>query len=171
MSVASLGQVPVHGSFAVERDLAASPSGVFAAYADVSVRRRWFRMPGSPADAYHSLDFRVGGGEVSRGVFAPLGDLGPEERISYRSVFWDVVPASRLVFGYELLLNDVRRWVSLVTVELSSLAPDGPVTRLRHSEQYVFLAYDGDGAQDVAHLKGSTQLQLNGLTAALDATG
>ena len=164
----SLGQVPIHGSFAVERDLAAPPALVFSAYADVSLRRRWFRIPGSPADAHHSLDFRVGGSEVSRGVFAPLGDLGPEERIAYRSVFWDLVPASRLVFGYELVLNDVRRWVSLVTVELSAQAAG---TRLRHSEQYVFLAYADDGAHDVAHLKGSTQLQLNGLAAALDATG
>ena len=106
---------------------------------------------------------------VSRGVFAPLGDLGPEERVSYRSVFWDVVPGSRLVFGYELLLNDVRRWVSLVTVELSALPADA--TRLRHCEQYVFVAYSGDGAHDVAHLAGSTRLQLNGLAAALDATG
>jgi uncharacterized protein YndB with AHSA1/START domain len=166
----SLGQVPIHGSFAVERDLAASPDRVFSAYADVSVRRRWFRIPGDPARAHHSLDFRPGGSEESRGVFAPLGDAGPEERISYRSVFWDVLPGSRLVFGYELMLNDVRRWVSLVTVELSSL-DSGASTRLRHSEQYVFLAYAEDGAQDVAHLKGSTQLQLNGLAAALDATG
>ena len=165
---ASLGQVPIHGSFAVERDLAAPPSRVFAAYADVAVRRRWFRMPGSPADAHHSLDFRVGGSEESRGVFAPLGELGPAERISYRSVFWDLVPGSRLVFGYEVLLNDVRRWVSLVTVELSSL-DSGAGTRLRHSEQYVFLAYSGDGADDVAHLSGSTRLQLNGLAASLDA--
>lgn len=166
----SVGQVPLHGSFAVERDLAASPDLVFSAYADVSVRRRWFRIPGDPARAHHSLDFRPGGSEVSRGVFAPLGDLGPEERIAYRSVFWDVAPGSRLVFGYELVLNDVRRWVSLVTVRLSPLA-SGAGTRLRHCEQYVFLAYSEDGAQDVAHLKGSTQLQLNGLAAALDTVG
>lgn len=162
----SPGQVPLHGSFAVERDLAASPDRVFAAYADISVRERWFRIPGSAADAHHSLDFRVGGSEESRGVFTPLGDAGPAERISYRSVFWDLAPGARLVFGYELALNEVRRWVSLVTVELSPLAA-GAGTRLRHCEQYVFLAYSADGAQDVAHLAGSTRLQLNGLAAIL----
>jgi len=57
-----------------------------------------------------------------------------------------------------------------VTVELSAL-PAGGGTRLRHTEQYAFLAYTDDGAQDLAHLKGSTNLQLNGLAAALDATG
>jgi hypothetical protein len=35
----------------------------------------------------------------------------------------------------------------------------------------VLLAYAGDGAQDAAHLRGSTPLQLNGLAAALNATG
>jgi uncharacterized protein YndB with AHSA1/START domain len=166
----SPGQVPLHGSFAVSRDLSASPDLVFAAYADVSVRRRWFLMPGPAADAQHSLDFRVGGGEVSSGVFAPSGIAGSEERISYRSVFWDVVQDSRVLFGYELVLNGVRRWVSLVTVSLSPL-PNLPGTQLRHAEQYVFLAYSGDGAQDVAHLKGSTNLSLNGLAAALHGTG
>jgi hypothetical protein len=41
-------------------------------------------------------------------------------------------------------------------------------TRLRHTEQYAFLAYPGDGSQDVAHLRGSMNLQLNALAAALD---
>jgi hypothetical protein len=31
----------------------------------------------------------------------------------------------------------------------------------------VFLAYTGDGAHDVAHLRGSSNLQLNALAAAL----
>jgi hypothetical protein len=64
-----------------------------------------------------------------------------------------------------------------VTVSLSALPlptptalPAGDGTRLRHTEQYACLAYAGDGAQDVAHLKGSLPLQLNGLAAALSAT-
>jgi hypothetical protein len=34
----------------------------------------------------------------------------------------------------------------------------------------VFLAYAGDGARDVAHLKGSMNLRLNGRAAAPNAT-
>jgi uncharacterized protein YndB with AHSA1/START domain len=179
-SVAAASQAPLAGSFTVERDLAASPDRVFAAYAEPAQRRRWFRIPGDPADADYELDFRPGGHEVSRGRFAPTGVAGTEELIEYRSVFWDIVPGARLVFGYELVLDGVRRWVSLVTVELSALPgetlpdetlPDGSGTRLRHTEQYVLLAYAGDGAQDAAHLRGSTPLQLNGLAAALNATG
>jgi hypothetical protein len=36
----TLGRAAIHGSFTVERDLAASPGRLYAAYADVSVRRR-----------------------------------------------------------------------------------------------------------------------------------
>jgi uncharacterized protein YndB with AHSA1/START domain len=155
----------------VERDLAAPPGRVYAAYGDFAVRRRWFRMPGGVS---HELDFRVGGHEAAAGVFAPTGDA--EERLEYRSTFWDLEDGARIVLGYSFTLDAVRRWASLVTVELSELpgaaaGPDATGTRLRHTEQYVYLAYAGNGAQDIAHLKGSTNLQLNGLAAALNATG
>ena len=54
--------------------------------------------------------------------------------------------------------------MSLVTIEL---CPQDAGTHLRHTEHYVFLAWTGDGRNDVAHLKGGTRLQLNGLLAAL----
>ena len=161
-------QAVLHGSFTVERDLAASPDRVYAAYSDFAVRRRWFRMPGDPAHGSHELDFRVGGHEAVSGVFAPTGEA--EEALEYRAAFWDLEPGARIVFGYSVSVNAVRRWASLVTVSLSALPlPSGEGTRLRHTEQYACLAYDGDGAQDIAHLKGSLPLQLNGLAAALSA--
>jgi hypothetical protein len=136
-------------------------------------------MPGDPVRGSHELDFRVGGHEAVSGVFAPAGEA--EEALSYRSTFLDVSADSRIVFSYSVTVNGVRRWTSLVTVSLSALPappelpalpelPGGEGTRLRHTEQYAFLAYDGDGAQDVAHLKGSLPLQLNGLAAALGWT-
>ena len=125
-------------------------------------------MPGDPLRGSHELDFRVGGHEAVSGVFAPAGEA--EEALSYRSTFWDVAASSRIVFSYSVTVDGVRRWASLVTVSLSP-RPDGDGTRLRHTEQYAFLAYDGDGAQDVAHLKGSMPLQLNALAVALNAAG
>jgi len=159
-------QAALCGSFTVERDLAASPDQVFAAYAEPGLRRRWLRVPGDATEARYELDFRPGGREMRRGRFAPSGVAGTEELIEYRSVFWDIVPAARIVFGYELVLDGTRRWASLVTVELTPL-PGEQGTRLRHTEQYTLLAYTGDGADDQAHLRGGTQLQLNGLAAAL----
>jgi uncharacterized protein YndB with AHSA1/START domain len=175
-SQAAVRQAVLHGSFTLERDLAASPDRVFSGYADLSVRRRWFRMPGDPSRGSHELDFRIGGHEVVTGVFAPGG--AAEEALSYRSTFWDLEPGARIVFSYSVTVDGVRRWASLVTVSLSALPlptpaarPAGDGTRLRHTEQYACLAYAGDGAQDVAHLKGSLPLQLNGLAAALSAAG
>jgi uncharacterized protein YndB with AHSA1/START domain len=171
---AVIGQAALTGSFTVERDLAVSPDRVFAAYAEPGLRRRWLRLPVDAAHAHYELDFRPGGHELRRGRFAPTGDAGTEELIEYRSVFWDIVPGVRLVFDYELVLDGVRRWVSLVTVELSArpgqTMPGETGTRLRHTEQYTYLAYS-DAAREIAHLKGSTSLQLNGLAAALSAPG
>jgi uncharacterized protein YndB with AHSA1/START domain len=165
---AATRQAVIHGTFTVQRDLAAPPDVVYAAYGDFPVRRRWFRMPGDPARASHELDFRVGGHEAAAGMFAPTGEA--EEKLEYRSAFWDLEPGARIVFGYSVTVDDVRRWASLVTVELTAL-PAGDGTRLRHTEQYAYLAYAGDGAQDIAHLRGSMNLQLNALTVALGATG
>ena len=149
----------IHGTFTVPADLTAPPERVFAAYAEPAQRPRWFRMPGRTR---YELDFRVGGAELSSGVFAPTGEH--EERLEYRAMFHDIVPDERVVFSYHLTVDDVRRWASLVTVEL---APSDGGTSLRHTEQYVFLAYTADGAHDTAHLRGGTRLQLNALAAAL----
>lgn len=148
----------IHGTFTLPADLNAPPARVFAAYADPGQRPRWFRMPGR---THYELDFRVGGREISRGEFAPMGE---PERLEYHAVFGDIVPDERLVFSYATTVNEVRRWVSLVTIELA--AADGG-TRLRHTEQYAFVAYSGDGSGDTAHLRGGTRLQLNALAAAL----
>jgi len=152
----------LHGSFSVEVEVPASPEDVFAAYAELPVRRRWFRMPGR-ADGEHELDFRVGGGERVGASFSPYGD-DRAEHMAYQSRFLDIVPEHRIVCAYGFELDGEQRWASLVTVEFSA---SGTGTAVRHTEQYVFLAVTGDGDDDVAHLKGGTRLQLNGLLAAL----
>lgn len=152
----------LHGSFTIARHLAAPPERVFAAFAELSVRRRWFRIPGPAGTALHELDFRGGGGERARGTFAPSG---VPEQIEYRSWFHDIVANERIVYTYELLLDGVRRSVSLVTVEL---APDGDGTRLTYTEQYVFTALTGDGRADMGEREGGTRLQLNGLAAVVE---
>jgi uncharacterized protein YndB with AHSA1/START domain len=156
----SPGQPVLHGSFTVERDLDAAAPRVFAAYADQAVRKRWFRMPGGPEGA-HELDFSVGGHEMATGTFA---GSGVPEHLHYSSTFCDIVNNKRIVYTYAFTLDNIRRWVSLVTLELT---PNDNGTRLTHTEQYSYLSYTADGQQDVAHLKGSTRLQLNALAAAL----
>jgi len=156
----------LHGTFSLDFDVAADPARVFAAYADPAVRRLWFRMPAAPGTRHHELDFRVGGGEVASAAFAPYGDDGPLERIEYRSRFLDIADGERIVVGYEFILDDVRRWVSQVTIGFAP-APGKNGTRITHTEQYALLAYTGDGKNDADHLAGGTRLQFNALAVAL----
>ncbi|WP_078894645.1 SRPBCC domain-containing protein [Streptomyces sp. NRRL S-1022] len=152
----------LHGSFTIDRDFTVPPAEVFRGFADPSLRRRWFRLPGRSGTARHELDFRVGGGETAGNVFVS-GDT--EEHLAYRSRFLDIVPDTRILYVYEAEVDGTRRWVSLVTVELAG-RPDG--SRLTWTEQYTWLVPTGDGSQDTAHLRGGTRLLLNGLAATVD---
>ncbi|MEU1013946.1 SRPBCC domain-containing protein [Streptomyces sp. NPDC005890] len=152
----------LHGSFVIDLDFTVPRAEVFRGFADPSLRRRWFRLPGGSATARHELDFRVGGEETARNVFVS-GDT--EEHLAYRSRFLDIAPDTRIVHVYEAEVDGTRRWISLVTVELV----DRPVgSRLTWTEQYTWLVPTGDGSQDTAHLRGGTRLRLNGLSAVVD---
>ncbi|MFJ9950926.1 SRPBCC domain-containing protein [Kitasatospora sp. NPDC091207] len=143
-------------------DFSAPPERVFAAFAEPALRTRWFRLPGSSKNATHALDFRVGGSEVAANLFVS-GDI--EERLEYRSRFHDIVPDERIVYVYEAHVDGLRRWVSLVTVEL---AAEGGGSRLDWNEQFAYLVLSGDGTQDTAHLRGGTRLLLNGLSGVVE---
>ncbi|MBO4143106.1 SRPBCC domain-containing protein [Micromonospora tulbaghiae] len=151
-----------HDTFTITRHLDGPPGEVFTAFADTTIRRRWFRLPGSGASYEH--DFRVGGGETGRSTFTTL-DTAPE-RLEYRSRYIDIADAHRIVYGYEAVVDDELRWTSLVTVRLDT-ETDG--TRLEWTEQVTFLRYAGDGSSDLAHLRGASVLRLNGLDAALQS--
>ena len=74
--------------------------------------------------------------------------------------------SSEDLFHQEALLDGVRRWVSLISI---GFEPAAEGTRVTHTEQYTFLAWDGDGGHDQAHLRGSTQLAFNALAALVEA--
>jgi hypothetical protein len=61
-------------------------------------------------------------------------------------------------------VNQQVRWISLVTVLLREHRPG---TVLTWTEQHALLVITGDGTNDVAHLRGGTELHLNGLGVAL----
>ena len=123
-----------HATFTIERTYDASPARVFAAFADSEIKARWFIGPEEWGPDEREMDFRVGGREVSRG--GPPG--GPVHTMHAR--YWDIVPHERIVFSYDMHLDDVRISVSLATVELK---PEAEGTRLRFTEQGAFLdGYD-----------------------------
>jgi uncharacterized protein YndB with AHSA1/START domain len=126
-----------HSTFVVERTYPASPARVFAAFADPKIKDRWFVGPEEWGPDEREMDFRVGGRETSRG--GPKG--GPVH--AFDALYYDIVPNERIVFAYDMHLDDLRISVSLATIELK---PDGASTRLVYTEQGAFL----DGFDDPA---------------------
>jgi uncharacterized protein YndB with AHSA1/START domain len=117
-----------HGSFTVERTYPAAPSRVFAAFASLASKSRWFGPDSGPA-CDHELDFRIGGRER----FASKHE---DTTYTVDSVYYDIVPDERIVTAYEMYANDDRISVSVATVELT---PAGRGTHLVLTEQGVFL--------------------------------
>jgi uncharacterized protein YndB with AHSA1/START domain len=128
-----------HATFVGERSYEAPPARVFAAWADPAAKSRWF---GGPDDEVE-MDFRVGGREFSRGT-APNGQL-----YSYEARYRDIVEDERIVYAYDMHLDDILISVSLGTVELR---PEGEGTLLVYTEQGAFL----DGHDDPASREQGT---------------
>jgi uncharacterized protein YndB with AHSA1/START domain len=142
------GRSVEHASFVVERKYEALPERAFAAGADREAKARWY----VDSDAHLELDFRVGGRERSQGI-APDG-----RAYSYNALFQDIVPAKRIVYTYEMVLEETRISVSPTTVEFT-LVGDGD-THLVFTEQAAFL----DGHESPAR-------RAEGMGGLLDALG
>jgi uncharacterized protein YndB with AHSA1/START domain len=146
-----------HGTFTLERHYPVSCAKVFAAWASAEAKARWFIGPEGWNCVRREVDFTPGGTEVLVGRFAS----GRETRFTAR--FHAIEPDSRLVFVYDMHLNEVHHSVSLATVEL---ATDGEQTRLTFTEQVAFL--DGTRAEDgTAARERGTALHLDRLWTAL----
>ncbi|MFL5493940.1 MAG: SRPBCC family protein [Gemmatimonadales bacterium] len=147
-----------HDTFTIERRYRAAPARVFAAFADPARKSRWFGCVEEWEVAEHTLDFRVGGRELWRG--------GPPGGMPHRNdtVYHDIVPNERIVWSYAMQLGERRISVSLATVELH---PDGSGTRLRFTEQGVYL----DGYDETAERERGTRALLDNLERALSEEG
>jgi uncharacterized protein YndB with AHSA1/START domain len=142
-----------HATFVIDRKYDASPARVFAAWADPEAKRSWFSSPDA-SSVKHELDFRVGGHEINRGG-PPDGPL-----FTYEAGYRDIVADQRIVYAYDMYMDDTRISVSLATVEFE---PDGTGTRLRFTEQGAFL----DGLDTPAQREHGTSSLLDKLEAAL----
>lgn len=123
-----------HGTFVIERTLAAPASRVFAAWSRVEDKRQWMSCHDDWRTEAHTLDFRIDGTEVSR-VVAPDGTVH-----LMQARFFDIVPDQRIVYAYEMRLDETRISVSLVTVTFTGAAR----TKMTFTEQVTFLDGHGD---------------------------
>ena len=130
----------IHGTFAIERVYDASPARVFKAWSDPTAKARWFVGPSEWQLVDRAIDFKVGGKEHLSGRF-------PTGRVStFDGYYHDIVPDQRIVYSYDMRLNQTHISVSLATVELKA---EGSGTRLTFTEQAVFLdGYDDGGGRE-----------------------
>jgi uncharacterized protein YndB with AHSA1/START domain len=145
------GRSTEHATFVIERSFPAPPARVFAAWASTEAKAQWFGPPGGKG---LESDFQVGGRERF------LAD-SPDGRYTYLALFQDIVSDERIVYTYEMYLDEDRISVSVATIEL---APDGEGTKLTLTEQGVFL----DGHDNVAQREHGTRELLEQLAAALE---
>lgn len=120
-----------HGSFTVERTVRATPARVFAAFADLKQKKRWFNGPPDwEPDVHEAFEFRPGGREASSG--GPKG--GPSHRFEAR--YYDIVENQRIVYAYEMYLDTTRISVSVTSIEFR---PEGAGTQVVLTEHGVHL--------------------------------
>ena len=133
---AAAGRSIVHASFSLERAYEATPTAVFHALSDEAAKARWFEGGEGYTVLERSMDVRPGGSEHLKGRWAN------GVTSTFDAFYYDVVPNQRLLYAYEMHLDDRKISVSLATIEL---APAGSGTRLVVTEQGAFLDGSGDG--------------------------
>jgi uncharacterized protein YndB with AHSA1/START domain len=127
----------IHATFTIERTYRASPARVFAAFADPAKKRRWF-VDGKGSEAVEfSPDFRVGGRESTRFLFAggPPGAPPPGTEFRNDTTYQDIVPDRRIVTAYTMTMAGKCISASQSTFELR---PAGGGTQLVFTEQAAF---------------------------------
>jgi uncharacterized protein YndB with AHSA1/START domain len=121
-----------HATFVIERTYPVPVSAVWYALSDDEARNRWFG--GGPAFEAHEVshDFRGGGHGIEDGKWRD----GPTSR--FVSTYTDIVDQHRMVFSYDMWVDDQHLSTSLTTIVVE---PEGAGTLLTYTEQAVH--FDG----------------------------
>jgi uncharacterized protein YndB with AHSA1/START domain len=137
----------VHAMFSLERSYDAPVARVWAAFTDEAAKAKWFGGPPDRCELLErQMDVRPGGREHLKGRWEG-GTVS-----TFDAVYHDVIPHERLVYSYEMHLDDKKISVSLATIQLTA---DGHKTTVKVTEQGAFLdGYDDAGSREhgTAHL-------------------
>jgi len=146
----------VHATFHLERSFDAPADRVWRVLTDQNAKQRWFSGPpgGSWELLERHMDVRPGGRERLKGRWE--GGVVS----TFDATYYDVIPNERLVYAYEMHMDDRKISVSLATMQLEG---DGPRTTLKVTEQGAFL----DGYDDSGSREQGTGYLLDALSASL----
>lgn len=143
-----------HGTFVIEREFPHPVSKVFSAWADPNKKAKWFGAPTGETPA-QIFEFRPGGRESLSGKVPD----GPSFRFDV--TYQDIIPNSRILYTYDMHLNDEKISVSLAAVEFT---PRGNGTHFKVTEYGLFL----DGLDNVEQRKAGTIPMIDQLGRYLD---
>lgn len=144
----------VHDTLVVRRNFQYSPEKVFAAWASADAKSKWFVGSGGWVLLERQMDFRVGGHER-------LSGRRRDGRVTrFDAHYLEIQPNERIIYAYEMHLNETRISISLATVEFAP-APTG--TALLITEQGAFL----DGYKDAGSREEGTRKLMDQLETAL----
>jgi uncharacterized protein YndB with AHSA1/START domain len=145
----------VHATFNLKRTYDAPVARVWRALTDESAKQQWFGgSPGQWELLERHMDVRVGGRERVKGRWQ-AGVVS-----TFDALYHDVIPNERLVYSYEMHLDDKKISVSLATMQLKA---EGAKTTLTVTEQGAFL----DGYDDAGSREHGTGYLLDALGASL----
>jgi uncharacterized protein YndB with AHSA1/START domain len=122
----------IHATFVIERTYPVPVEAVWHALSDNDARDQWFGA-GDAFDVQEKThEFRIGGHGTEEGQWHG----GP--RSLFTSTYTDIVDLQRIVFTYDMWVEERHLSTSLTTI---ALEPDGEHTRLTYTEQGVH--FDG----------------------------
>jgi uncharacterized protein YndB with AHSA1/START domain len=147
----------VHGAFHLERTYDATAEQVYGALSDEAAKNRWFYGPQGWRPIERFMDFRVGGRERAKGRFE--GGV----TTTFDAIYHDIVPRERIVYTYEMHLDERKISVSLATLQIKPVGEGR--TMLLIDEQGAFL----DGYDDAGSRERGTGDLLDKLGASLSA--
>ena len=144
-----------HATFQLERTYDAPVAKVWKALTDDAAKQKWFTgPPGRWELVERHMDVRVGGTERLKGRWEG-GMIS-----TFAAIYHDVIPNERLIYSYEMHIDDKKISVSLASMQLKT---ENGKTTLIVTEQGAFL----DGYDDAGSREQGTGYLLDALGASL----
>lgn len=140
-----MSQAGAHfNTFVIDREFAAAPARVYAAFADPRTKQRWFAEGQTHDIEHYAMQFETGGREQARYRLRP-GTPFPGVVLEADGVILDIEPERRIVIASTMAIGGRRISASLQTFEFTAAGSGN--TRLLFTHQAAF--FEGADGPDM----------------------